>query len=176
MRHRINDKVFGRALGYIIFLYIVLGNDSSCPSALPFVFLIYYLIMLINKYPWSLHRWFLWVLLFCFFGIFGRIWASRILNLLTWLIKLKKLSRKYLLIRCIRYYFTSFCFNILSQFCGIYLNVNSCSVIWLQSGQSEQQFKWYQRKAEVNHEIQHIKSKMRDSQVRNSWAYVHFVM
>ncbi|XP_065000088.1 DExH-box ATP-dependent RNA helicase DExH10 isoform X1 [Musa acuminata AAA Group] len=35
-----------------------------------------------------------------------------------------------------------------------------------KSGQSEQQFKWYQRKAEVNHEIQHIKSKMRDSQLQ----------
>jgi len=35
----------------------------------------------------------------------------------------------------------------------------------VQSGQTEQQFKWFQRKAEVNHEIQQLKSKMRDSQV-----------
>ncbi|MQL74862.1 hypothetical protein Taro_007241, partial [Colocasia esculenta] len=33
-------------------------------------------------------------------------------------------------------------------------------------GQSEQQFKWYQRKAEVNHEIQQLKSKMRESQLQ----------
>ena len=34
-----------------------------------------------------------------------------------------------------------------------------------QSDQSEQQLSWYQRKAELNHEIQQLKSKMRDSQV-----------
>lgn len=35
-----------------------------------------------------------------------------------------------------------------------------------KSGQTEQQFKWFQRKAEVNHEIQQLKSKMRDSQLQ----------
>uniref|UniRef100_A0A1D1YM54 Superkiller viralicidic activity 2-like 2 n=1 Tax=Anthurium amnicola TaxID=1678845 RepID=A0A1D1YM54_9ARAE len=35
-----------------------------------------------------------------------------------------------------------------------------------KSGQSEQQFKWYQRKADVNHEIQQLKSKMRESQLQ----------
>ncbi|XP_038985720.1 DExH-box ATP-dependent RNA helicase DExH10 isoform X2 [Phoenix dactylifera] len=35
-----------------------------------------------------------------------------------------------------------------------------------KSGQSEQQFQWYQRKAEVNHEIQQLKSKMRESQLQ----------
>ncbi|VAH93943.1 unnamed protein product [Triticum turgidum subsp. durum] len=35
-----------------------------------------------------------------------------------------------------------------------------------QSDQSEQQLSWYQRKAELNHEIQQLKSKMRDSQLQ----------
>lgn len=35
-----------------------------------------------------------------------------------------------------------------------------------KSGQNEQQFQWYQRKAEVNHEIQQLKSKMRESQLQ----------
>lgn len=35
-----------------------------------------------------------------------------------------------------------------------------------KSGQTEQQFKWYQRKADVNHEIQQLKSKMRESQLK----------
>ncbi|KAK1275665.1 hypothetical protein QJS04_geneDACA004148 [Acorus gramineus] len=35
-----------------------------------------------------------------------------------------------------------------------------------KSGQSEQQFKWFQRKAEVNHQIQQIKSKMKESQLQ----------
>ncbi|KAJ6801777.1 DExH-box ATP-dependent RNA helicase DExH10 [Iris pallida] len=35
-----------------------------------------------------------------------------------------------------------------------------------KSGQTEQQFKWFERKAEVNHEIQQLKSKMRDSQLQ----------
>jgi len=34
-----------------------------------------------------------------------------------------------------------------------------------QSGQSEQELSWYQRKADLNSEIQNLKSKMRDSQV-----------
>ena len=34
-----------------------------------------------------------------------------------------------------------------------------------QSGQSEQELSWYQRKADLNTEIQNLKSKMRDSQV-----------
>ncbi|GJN07285.1 hypothetical protein PR202_ga25105 [Eleusine coracana subsp. coracana] len=34
-----------------------------------------------------------------------------------------------------------------------------------KSGQSEQEMSWYHRKAELNHEIQQLKSKMRDSQV-----------
>ncbi|XP_078443652.1 RNA helicase, ATP-dependent, SK12/DOB1 protein [Wolffia australiana] len=33
-------------------------------------------------------------------------------------------------------------------------------------GQNEQQFKWYQRKAEVSHEIQQLKSTMRESQLQ----------
>ncbi|XP_072992192.1 DExH-box ATP-dependent RNA helicase DExH10 isoform X1 [Typha latifolia] len=35
-----------------------------------------------------------------------------------------------------------------------------------KSGQSEQQLKWYQRKAELSHEIQQLKTKMRDSQLQ----------
>ncbi|KAH7674653.1 RNA helicase protein [Dioscorea alata] len=35
-----------------------------------------------------------------------------------------------------------------------------------KSGQSEQQFKWFQSKADMNHEIQQLKSKMRDSQLQ----------
>lgn len=35
-----------------------------------------------------------------------------------------------------------------------------------KSGQTEQQFKWFQKKAEVNHEIQQLRSKMRDSQLQ----------
>lgn len=35
-----------------------------------------------------------------------------------------------------------------------------------KSGQTEQQVKWFQRKAEVNHEIQLLRSKMRDSQLQ----------
>ena len=34
-----------------------------------------------------------------------------------------------------------------------------------QSGQSGQELSWYQRKADLNSEIQNLKSKMRDSQV-----------
>ena len=34
-----------------------------------------------------------------------------------------------------------------------------------QSDQSEQELSWYQRKADLNSEIQNLKSKMRDSQV-----------
>jgi len=34
-----------------------------------------------------------------------------------------------------------------------------------QSGQSEQELSWYQSKADLNTEIQNLKSKMRDSQV-----------
>ncbi|GJN28591.1 hypothetical protein PR202_gb16790 [Eleusine coracana subsp. coracana] len=35
-----------------------------------------------------------------------------------------------------------------------------------KSGQSEQEMSWYHRKAELNHEIQQLKSKMRDSQLQ----------
>ncbi|VAI03040.1 unnamed protein product [Triticum turgidum subsp. durum] len=41
-----------------------------------------------------------------------------------------------------------------------------CSHPLHKSDQSEQQLSWYQRKAELNHEIQQLKSKMRDSQLQ----------
>uniref|UniRef100_A0A453AZU2 Uncharacterized protein n=1 Tax=Aegilops tauschii subsp. strangulata TaxID=200361 RepID=A0A453AZU2_AEGTS len=41
-----------------------------------------------------------------------------------------------------------------------------CSHPLNKSDQSEQQLSWYQRKAELNHEIQQLKSKMRDSQLQ----------
>lgn len=41
-----------------------------------------------------------------------------------------------------------------------------------QSGQSEQELSWYQRKADLNSEIQQLKSKMRDSQV----GFYHFTL
>uniref|UniRef100_A0A0E0IYU7 Helicase ATP-binding domain-containing protein n=1 Tax=Oryza nivara TaxID=4536 RepID=A0A0E0IYU7_ORYNI len=41
-----------------------------------------------------------------------------------------------------------------------------CSHPLHKSDQSEQQLSWYQRKAELNHEIQMLKSKMRDSQLQ----------
>ena len=40
-----------------------------------------------------------------------------------------------------------------------------CSVICLLQSQDEHQMKCFQRKADVNHEIQKLKAKMRDSQV-----------
>uniref|UniRef100_A0ACD6AHF9 Uncharacterized protein n=1 Tax=Avena sativa TaxID=4498 RepID=A0ACD6AHF9_AVESA len=41
-----------------------------------------------------------------------------------------------------------------------------CSHPLHKSDQSDQQLSWYQRKAELNHEIQQLKSKMRDSQLQ----------
>ncbi|KAL6595402.1 hypothetical protein ACP70R_047742 [Stipagrostis hirtigluma subsp. patula] len=41
-----------------------------------------------------------------------------------------------------------------------------CSHPLHKSDQSEQQLSWYQRKAELNHEIQQLRSKMRDSQLQ----------
>ncbi|XP_006662774.2 DExH-box ATP-dependent RNA helicase DExH10 [Oryza brachyantha] len=46
------------------------------------------------------------------------------------------------------------------------LEQKRCSHPLHKSGQSEQQLSWYQRKAELNHEIQLLKSKMRDSQLQ----------
>ncbi|KAG2560632.1 hypothetical protein PVAP13_8KG080900 [Panicum virgatum] len=41
-----------------------------------------------------------------------------------------------------------------------------CSHRLHKSGQSEQELSWYQRKADLNSEIQNLKSKMRDSQIQ----------
>lgn len=51
------------------------------------------------------------------------------------------------------------------------LGVQILSVTPIDSVQSqdEHQIRSFQRKAEVNHEIQQLKTKMRDSQVLRSW-------
>lgn len=129
-----------------------------------------------------------------------RIWELMIQNLSSWRTKSRNLNKNCFPIHCIRYMPKSSSLDHLVLLCcfafriyitqqglaGIlkrmqisiyirYLSNYFVTCINDVQSQDEHQLKSFQRKAEVNHEIQQLRSKMRDSQVLLTWFYVSYL-